>query len=117
MKSLVFTLLFLLAALETVLSQEVADSVKVYRIETKDGNTYTGTIVSEKDGMLVLKTEKLGDLHISLADITMKKELKEVKLVGDTYWLPNPQSSRYFWAPNGYGLAKGEAYFQNIWVL
>lgn len=117
MKTLVFTLLFLLAALETVLSQEVADSVKVYRIETKDGNTYTGTIVSEKDGMLVLKTEKLGDLHIPLADITMKKELKEVKLVGDTYWLPNPQSSRYFWAPNGYGLAKGEAYFQNIWVL
>jgi hypothetical protein len=27
------------------------------------------------------------------------------------------QSSRYFWSPNGYSLKKGEAYYQNIWVL
>jgi hypothetical protein len=27
------------------------------------------------------------------------------------------QSTRYFWSPNGYGLKKGEGYYQNIWVL
>ena len=32
-------------------------------------------------------------------------------------WFENTQSTRYFWSPNGYGLKKGEGYYQNIWVL
>jgi hypothetical protein len=32
-------------------------------------------------------------------------------------WLENSQAARYFWAPNGYGLRKGEGYYQNVWVL
>lgn len=98
-------------------SQETADTARIYRIETRDGNTYTGTIVSEETGYIILNTDKLGKLKIAVTEIHSRTELKETRKVGDTYWLPNPQSSRYFWAPNGYGLAKGEAYFQNIWVL
>jgi hypothetical protein len=32
-------------------------------------------------------------------------------------WADNPQSTRYFWAPNGYGLRSGEGYYQNVWIL
>jgi hypothetical protein len=32
-------------------------------------------------------------------------------------WAGNPQSTRYFWGPNGYGLQRGEGYYQNVWVL
>ncbi len=28
-----------------------------------------------------------------------------------------PQTARYFFSPNGYGLRAGEAYYQNVWVL
>jgi hypothetical protein len=38
-------------------------------------------------------------------------------LVGGRLWLPQPQSARYFWAPNGYGLKRGEVYYQNVWVF
>ena len=40
-----------------------------------------------------------------------------VQIRGDKYWFENPQSTRYFFSPNGYGLKKGEGYYQNIWVM
>ena len=98
-------------------SQEQPDSLKLYTIETSDGNTYIGSIISESLDSLIIKTEKLGILRIPLTDIHSRKELKNVVVSKGRYWLPNPQSSRYFWAPNGYGLKNGEAYYQNIWVL
>jgi len=98
-------------------AQEIPDSTKVFRIETKDGNVFTGQILSEDLSVLVLRTEKLGELKISQVDILSKSEITGTVKVGDQYWLPNPQSSRYFWAPNGYGLKKGEAWYQNIWVF
>jgi hypothetical protein len=29
----------------------------------------------------------------------------------------NPQATRYFWLPNGYGLKKKESYYQNVWLF
>jgi hypothetical protein len=98
-------------------TQESADTLKWHIIETRDGNTFVGVILSDTGDTLIVKTEKLGLLHIPRTDIHSEKELKSVSKTKGQYWLPNPQSSRYFWAPNGYGLKKGEAYFQNIWVM
>jgi hypothetical protein len=97
--------------------QNVRDSTRTVRLETIDGNIFIGYVVSEDSLNLILKTESLGDLKIPLNNIKSRSELKELKKVGSEYWLPNPQSSRYFWAPNGYGLEKGSAYYQNIWIL
>ncbi|HEX2394720.1 MAG TPA: hypothetical protein VHI78_05200 [Bacteroidales bacterium] len=93
------------------------DTARMFRIETTDGNIYTGSIVSEDQNILVLRTERLGELRIQHADIKSRTELKEFSRIGGKIWLPNPQSSRYFWAPNGYGLEKSTGYYQNIWVL
>jgi len=43
--------------------------------------------------------------------------LDKEKMVDDEYWMDNPQSTRYFFSPNAYGLKKGEGYYQNVWVL
>ncbi len=93
------------------------DTSTVYRIETRDGNTYTGKIVSEDQQTVTLSTDKLGTIRIPASDIKLKVLLEGIRKEGGEYWLPNPQSTRYFWAPNGYGLQKGEAYYQNIWVF
>ncbi len=97
--------------------QNVPDTTRVFRIETKDGNIFTGYILAQDSADLILKTEKLGEIKMPMAEIKSKTELKEVILVNNEIWLPNPQSGRYFWAPNGYGLEKGSSYYQNIWVL
>jgi len=97
--------------------QNVPDTTRTFRIETKDGNIFTGYILAQDSAGLILKTEKLGEIKIPLPEIKSKTELKEIVLVNNEIWLPNPQSGRYFWAPNGYGLEEGSSYYQNIWVL
>ena len=53
----------------------------------------------------------------------MTIDIKKISLVSQTrakdgsYWLENPQATRYFWSPNGYNLKKGEGYYQNVWIM
>ena len=49
--------------------------------------------------------------------IKSKEFIRQSQIVEGKLWFDNPQSTRYFWSPNGYGLRKGEGYYQNIWVL
>jgi hypothetical protein len=97
--------------------QNVQDTTRIFRIETNDGNIFTGHILNQDSTSLVLMTEKLGEIRIPLSEIRSKTELNQVLVVDNKIWLPNPQSGRYFWAPNGYGLEEGSSYYQNIWVL
>mgnify|MGYP006876580943 FL=1 len=99
------------------LSQEKPDTTVTLRIETIDGNIYIGRYVSEDSLAMVLQTESLGEIRIPQNSIKARTLLKQVVKVGNDIWLPNPQSSRYFWAPNGYGLEENTSYYQNIWIL
>ncbi len=112
-------LLLLLSALgcRICYSQEAADTTAALRIETYDGNIFIGNVISEDSTAIVLKTTSLGEIKIPKNDIKSRTVLKQLKYEGGKLWLPNPQSSRYFWAPNGYGLEKGTSYYQNIWIL
>ncbi len=91
--------------------------IKKYHIETSDGNSYVGQVISSDSTKVVLKTDKLGEITILYKDIKKKTALDASQVKGDKIWLENPQSTRYFFSPNGYGLKKGEGYYQNVWVL
>ena len=93
------------------------DSTIVYQVETSDGNAYIGRIIYEDNDRLLLKTDKLGELALRKMDIRKINQVSIDKIKKGIYWFENPQSTRYFWTPNGYGLKKGEGYYQNIWVL
>jgi len=99
------------------LSQEKPDTTMTLRIETNDGNIFIGSVVSEDSLAMVLQTESLGEIRIPQNSIKTRTLLTQVVKVGNDIWLPNPQSSRYFWAPNGYGLEENTSYYQNIWIL
>ncbi len=107
---------FFLIMTLTVISQVEADSVMVY-IETTDGNTYTGLVIEQDSAKVVLQTESLGTITIGRENIKEMESVLPVKMVEGKYWFDNPQATRYFYSPNGYGLKAGEGYYQNIWVL
>jgi len=108
--------LFLFIFTFSVKSQTTNDTTLV-NIETIDGNEFIGQIISEDSLKIVLKTEKLGEISIFRSDIKRREILEVQQIKEGKYWFPNPQSTRYFWSPNGYGLKQGEGYYQNIWVL
>lgn len=116
---LIATLALVILNQTKAIGQEIfnTDTTSVSRIETIDGNIFTGKIQEENDEHLILKTEQFGNISIKKTDIRNRTILDAVRNEKGHIWLPNPQSTRYFWAPNGYGLKKGESYYQNIWVL
>ncbi len=92
------------------------DSTQV-QVTTHDGNEFIGFITYEDAEKIKLQTEKFGELTIKRVDIKEISPINTKQLKLGSYWFENPQSTRYFWSPNGYGLKKGEGYYQNVWVL
>lgn len=76
----------------TCYGQNLPDSTKTLRIETKDGNIFIGSVITQDSLTLVLKTESFGEIKIPMMIIISRTEIKEVKKVGNEFWLPNPQS-------------------------
>jgi hypothetical protein len=97
-------------------AQNPQDSSK-NRIETVDGNEYIGVILEQTNEKIRLKTDNLGEITIAASQIKKITPVNQVLAKDGTYWLDNPQATRYFWAPNGYNLKQGEGYYQNVWVF
>lgn len=117
MKNTRLILSILLLVVFTIQARSQQDTARTFRVETTDGNIFTGQILQQDDQMIVLLTPNYGEVRLTRKEIRSIRELTNVVKVGDQIWLPNPQSSRYYWAPNGYGLEEGTAYYQNIWVF
>lgn len=104
-------------AFDLLAQENSSDTTTVYRIETNDGNEYIGTIHSRNTEVIVLKTFRLGLITLRVSDIVSIETILKDRIKGNQHWFDNVQATRYFFQPNGYGLKKGEAYYQNIWVL
>jgi len=97
--------------------QTTKDTTILYRVETVDGNEYIGTLVSQDVKSIVLKTDQLGNITLRKADIRKMTPIEGDQMKDGVLWFDNPQATRYFWQPNGFGLKKGEGYYQNVWIF
>ena len=93
------------------------DSTLQVTIQTTDDNEYVGFIVAQTPETVSLKTDKLGVINIPKKLIRSIQEVRKEQIVDGEYWYDNPYATRYFFGPNGYGLRKGEGYYQNAWIF
>ncbi len=93
------------------------DSSKMVRIETLDGNDYLGILVAEDSLKVEIETSILGKIVIPRTSIKVMARVQTTDIKAGKLWGENTQATRYFWSPNGYGLKKGEGYYQNIYVF
>lgn len=92
------------------------DTSRVYLITLINGNAFNGKIVSKGKQQFDLKTN-LGTLTLR-ADMVKDAEKLEVKsMVSKDYWYPNPNATRYFFAPSAIPIKKGDGYYQNAYLL
>lgn len=97
-----------------IFAQELGN---LLHIQTNDGNEFVGSLIDEDEIKLILRTESLGDITIYKTNIIKRREIDPARMVLGEIWFENPQATRYFWSPNGYGLKKGEWYYQNVWIF
>lgn len=115
MKYILFSVFALICSVSH--AQTDVDKSALYRIETIDGNEYVGNIVLDSADIFIMKTASLGEIRLRKADIKRMTEVSKSQIKGGELWFDNPQATRYFWQGNGYGLKKGEGYYQNVWIF
>ncbi len=119
MKKLLFLICITCGALlfsTRVIAQENQSS-RLYHIETKDGNSFIGYIISRDSVTITLNALNMGKITIPVLNIKLIKEVRPGELVNGKLLYQNPQATRYFFMPNGYGLKPGEGYYQNILIF
>lgn len=120
MKIMLRTLLILVTGIfcqQPMTAQVVQDTATFWRIETLDGNEFFGKITERSITDIEVETTVLGLIRIPYSQIKAMEQIDPGQIKGAEVWPENPQATRYFFAPNGYGLKKGEGYYQNVWIF
>jgi hypothetical protein len=88
-----------------------------YLIKLADGNEFYGKLIERRLNEIVLNTENLGIVTIPNAKIKKMQMVEEGKMEDGKYRFPNPNNTRYYFAPSAINLKKGEGYYQNVYFL
>jgi hypothetical protein len=87
----------------------VPDSAHMQIVTLRDGSTIFGRIVTVSADTVVFQTGA-GSMQLAATAIREIKEIPASDLREGSYWFPNPNSTRLFFAPTGQMLKKGEGY-------
>ena len=121
MKTRILTLLLLVVfAATNTLAQDIADTTAFpvnAVIFLKDGTQLRGILLSESPVGARIRTDNLGELTITADKIERIEKNDEGFYSKGVYWFPNPNYSRYFFAPSALPLSKGEGYYQNAYLF
>ena len=117
MKKYIFLILSFFLFNLTIISAQVDESADLYQIELLNGNEFIGKLITKTSENIQIETSDIGVIDIPMKEIKRMEIINDTKVVNGKYYFENPQSTRYFFAPNGYGLKKGEGYFQNTWIF
>jgi len=89
-------------------------------VETKDGSIIYGFFVEKNSSFIIVRSSSLDIVSIPLDEITgiksfnvnVSNELDNKGRIIDYH-----NSTKYLLFPSGYGLKKGQSYYENIWVF
>lgn len=104
---------------------DIKSDAKHVRIKTDNGSVFKGEIIERSTDRIKIKTE-YGEAEVKMSEVTAVTYLNVttenntdiVTIVEDTEGLKNNYSgSHYLLSQSGYGLQKGERYYENIYVF
>ncbi len=100
---------------------EVGQNVsKAVIIETIDGSVIYGYIVEDRGNTLLIESNSLGSVVIQREQITKINYIDNVEnIIFDSNGFPVDfhNSVHYFVFPSGYGLKKGQSYYENVYIF
>lgn len=112
-----WTMVFLISFMPS--SQAQDEPANYVRVVMFDGTSRMGELVEKNSEVVRLRMSQLGEVDVpkylvkGIIELTADEYVRlSESIVGRTFAL-NPQSSRYFFAPSGIQLKRGEGYFQS----
>jgi hypothetical protein len=101
-------------AQDTTATKPITTATTIY---LKDGSQLRGTLLEETAESIRIKMDNLGEVTLALDKIERIERYTGGFYKNGRYWISNPHSTRYFWAPSALPLRKGEGYYQNAYVF
>lgn len=86
-------------------------------VETKDGSVFQGVYLGQSGAGIRLLTDSAGEITIPMSELKSFRILDERNFRNGEYWFENPNATRYLFSPSAYSLRKGEAYYQNTYLV
>lgn len=93
------------------------EEVSLIKMKGEEGLTYVGTIIQRTDKEIILLTEAKTKVQIQLENIQDIRIIPKSHFHDGEYWFPNPNETRYLYAPSAFNLKKGEGYYQNTYLF
>lgn len=81
------------------------------------GITYVGSIVDRNQRELTILTDAGTKITVSLSNVQDIRVIPKSQIHDGEYWYPNPNDSRYLFAPSAFNLKQGEGYYQNTYLF
>ncbi len=93
------------------------DGTKTYLIELQDGSQLVGSLLQSDSIFIVIKTLSIPKIEIPVGRIKNINVVDDSNIKNGEYWFPNPNTTRYLFAPSAFTLKKGEGYYQNTYLF
>jgi len=90
---------------------------EMYHIVLHNGNELNGQLIERRASDIRVKTNNIGEVTIPNSEIKRMEPIKQDQVKGGKYWFDNPNATRYLFAPSAINLNKGEAYYQNTYII
>ena len=94
----------------------IPDTNSVQIITLADGSRIIGRISNIGESEIEFKSD-IGVMTIPFSKIIDIKEVPAASIKKGTYWFPNPNATRLYFAPTGRMLKKGEGYFADYYLF
>lgn len=85
-------------------------------IKMKSGETIIGKKLETNNTHFIIETESHDRLEIEQDEVKRFQYIEKEQIKNGKVWFKNPNTSRTLYSPTGYGLEKGEGYYQN-WMI
>jgi hypothetical protein len=97
---------------ELIVTQKyvVSDTIKATRFELKGGSILIGTVIKEDKSLVTINLLSGSTTTIKKQSI-INREIVSSNIKNGEYWSNDPNKTRLFFAPTGFGLKSGDGYF------
>ncbi len=92
------------------------DTAKIYKIRLIDETEFVGKYLYRDSSIIVIKTNSIPKIEVPINKISSIDIIENLSIINGKYWFPNPNPTRYLFAPSAFNLKKGEGYYQNTYV-
>lgn len=93
------------------------DTMRMYKVELLDGSVFVGRMVDSTDTRIRLLTNSGTSVDVDSRSMTRITPVSASDLHRGKYWFPNPNATRYLFAPSAFSLKRGEGYYQNTYIV